>query len=309
MDALRTTLEPTLLTEVHRIDRRTLERLAIFVGLYLLAATAAVLWSREPGWASLAVRVPLYVLAGASLHGVSLFVHEGVHGVLSKRAWLNRALSIACAVPVGQNFAGYRVLHLRHHADTGGGSDPDDYRNYSSRGWVVLGLNWGRLIMGYPVYLVVIPTLGLWYASWTERAWILLEVALVVAFVLALALLLPREVFVHGWLLPMLCINTMVNIRGMSQHTLLPDSLHRIRGTRTILTNRVVQYFMCNENYHLEHHLYPQVPWYHLPRLHGAIKDDLAAQGAPFIPSYGHFVGVFLRENLALLRSRASTRA
>lgn len=47
---------------------------------------------------------------------------------------------------------------------------------------------------------------------------------------------------------------------------------------------------MCNENYHLEHHLYPRVPWYNLPELHRTLRADLVAQGAPFIPSYFSFV-------------------
>jgi len=298
-------LDPGVLKEVLRIDHRHVLRIAVFLALYLGAASAAVLLSSDPGWGSLALRVPLYVLAAASLHGISLFVHEGVHGVLSPRPALNRALSMACALPVGQNFAAYRVLHLRHHADTGGEGDPDDYRNYTSRGWLVFAMHWGRLVAGYPAYITAIPILGFRAARGAERAWILLETGLFCALVAAALLLpVPTAVLVHAWLLPMLFVNFMVNVRGMSQHTLLPEAEHRIRGTRTILTNPVVTFFMCNENYHLEHHLYAQVPWYNLPRLHAALAPALRAQGAPYIPSYAHFVGVFVRESLTLLRGR-----
>src|SRR5205085_10836524 len=106
---------------------------------------------------------------------------------------------------------------------------------------------------------------------------------------------LPAPVFLHAWQIPMLFINTFVNIRGMSQHTLLEE--HHgdpVRGTRTILTNSVTEFFMCNENYHLEHHLYPGVPWYNLPRLHNAMRDDLVARGAPYIRSYFEFVAQFV---------------
>jgi fatty acid desaturase len=96
----------------------------------------------------------------------------------------------------------------------------------------------------------------------------------------------------------MLWINTMVNIRGMSQHTLLEHEADLIRGTRTILTVPLVRFFMCNENYHLEHHLYPAVPWYHLPRLHQELKSDLLQQGAPYIPSYFSFVQDFVSASL-----------
>ena len=53
----------------------------------------------------------------------------------------------------------------------------------------------------------------------------------------------------------MLIINSLVNIRGMSPHTFLEHQSDPIRGTRSILTNPVTAFFMCNENYHLEHHL------------------------------------------------------
>ena len=55
---------------------------------------------------------------------------------------------------------------------------------------------------------------------------------------------------------------------------------------------------MCNENYHLEHHLYPTIPWYNLPRLHRALRDDLAARGSPFIGSYFAFVREFVVKSL-----------
>ena len=105
----------------------------------------------------------------------------------------------------------------------------------------------------------------------------------------------PTPVLVHAWLVPMLLINTMVNIRGMSQHTLLEDADHPVRGSRTILTNPVTTFFMCNESFHLEHHLYPRVPWYHLPELHRRPRPLLEAERAVFIPSYGSFVREFVR--------------
>jgi fatty acid desaturase len=96
----------------------------------------------------------------------------------------------------------------------------------------------------------------------------------------------------------MLIINTLVNIRGMSQHTFLENQSDTVLGTRSILTNPVTAFFMCNENYHLEHHLYPGIPWYNLPRLHQALRNELIARGAPFIPSYFAFVREFVVKSI-----------
>ncbi len=280
-----------------RLDRAGLVRLGSFVALYLAAAVGAtVLSSVEGAWAWVA-RLPLYLLAAAALHGISLFTHEGVHGCLSRSPLWNRLLAAVCAWPVLQNFAAYRVLHLRHHADLGGPLDPDHYPNYARWPRLVMAMHWGRLVAGYPVYVTAIPFLALPYAkTFRERAWILGETAAVVSIAAALFQLPSlRPYLLHGWLLPMVFINTMVNVRGMSQHTLLLPPRDPVLGTRSILTSRLVAFFMCNENLHLEHHLYPRVPWYRLPALHARLGPELRAAGAPFIPSYTSFVVGFVR--------------
>jgi fatty acid desaturase len=299
---LSESLSPDEVRELQRIDHRFLLRGALFAALYLTAAagTTELAMHGRAGAAGFVLRMPLYILAAASLHAVSLFTHEGVHGVLARDARWNRALSVACALPVLQNFAAYKVLHLQHHADLGGGRDPDHYVNYTRRNWLVQWMNWGRLLAGYPAYVTMIPILGWRRGSAEDRRWIEAEVALLALLVAAaIASPLPGAALVHGWLLPMLVINTLVNVRGMSQHTLLTEPDHPVRGTRTILASPVVAFFMCNENFHLEHHLYPRVPWHNLPRLHARLRDQLLAARAPFIPSYFAFVKQFVAAQLA----------
>ena len=43
---------------------------------------------------------------------------------------------------------------------------------------------------------------------------------------------------------------------------------------------------LCNCNYHLDHHLYPAVPWYHLPKLHAVLAPRFKEQGAVIQRSY-----------------------
>ena len=285
-----TSLPPSELRALERVDARHLPRLGLFVLLYVGAAAGAVSLAGQVGPAALAGRLLLTLLAAAALHGVSLFTHEGVHGSLSRRPWLNRLGSAVCAWPVLQNFAAYKVLHLRHHADLGGGRDPDHYANYTGRRWLERLMHLGRLLLGYPAYVTMIPILAWRQGTRSDRAWIAGELgAVVLGLSLAIAFV-PAPVLVWGWLAPMVVINTLVNIRGMSQHTFLPEADHPIRGSRTILSNPVTRFFMCNENYHLEHHLYPRVPWYNLPAVHRRVKQELADNGAPFIPSYLSFV-------------------
>ncbi len=275
-------------------------RAGCFILLYLAGAAGAVVMSARvtAGWQWL-LCVPFYLLAAASLHGISLFTHEAVHGTLARNKSLNAIFGAVCAMPVLQNFSAYRVLHLRHHQHLGEEGDPDHYANYTKWSWLVFCMNWARLLVGYPVYVIAIPILGFKHGDRAARAGILAEVA-ATALLAAVVWLspIPASWIWQAWAIPMIFINTMVNIRGMSQHTLLEHAEDEVKGTRSILTGPVVRFFMCNENYHLEHHLYPGVPWHQLPGVHEELGDDLRKQGAPYIPSYASFVREFIRGSL-----------
>lgn len=275
-------------------------RVVMFIVLYAVGAVGAVMASAliTSAW-QWVLLVPLYLLAAASLHGISLFTHEAVHGTLCRNRVLNDVLGAACAIPVLQNCSAYRVLHLRHHDHLGEEGDPDHYANYTRWSWMVFGMNWARLMVGYPVYILAIPVLGFRHGTAKARCGILAE-ALATALIIAAIVISPMPMawIVQAWVIPMLFINTFVNIRGMSQHTLLEHADDEIEGTRSILTIPLVRFFMCNENYHLEHHLYPGVPWHHLPQVHQALKEELTERGAPYIRSYSAFVREFIRHSI-----------
>jgi fatty acid desaturase len=63
---------------------------------------------------------------------------------------------------------------------------------------------------------------------------------------------------------------------GLLQHGGLADNVvdHRL-NSRTVYMNPVSRFIYWNMNYHVEHHMFPMVPYHALPRLHAAIKDDL----------------------------------
>lgn len=297
----RPVLDEELAGALHQPNHwRHYTRLTLFVFLYALAALGAWKLSAvaSPHPSLWLLVVPLYVCAAASLHGISLFAHEAVHKTLSRHRGWNAVLGAACAIPVLQNCSAYTVLHLRHHRHLGEDGDPDHYAAYTHWTWLIFTMNWLRLLIGYPIYITAIPILGFKHGSLRERLGILFELGVTVALIVALLQSsVPRSLLLHGWLIPMVFINFMVNVRGMSQHTLLQETNDEIRGTRSILTGRLVTFFMCNENYHLEHHLYPGVPWYQLPRLHAALRADLVARGAPFIGSYSAFLREFIGDS------------
>jgi len=65
-------------------------------------------------------------------------------------------------------------------------------------------------------------------------------------------------------------------LTGILQHTGLAENVtdHRL-NTRTVYMNPISRFIYLNMNYHVEHHMFPMVPYHRLPELHALIKDDL----------------------------------
>jgi fatty acid desaturase len=70
--------------------------------------------------------------------------------------------------------------------------------------------------------------------------------------------------------------NGLPNLLASAQHCgMKVDTLDYRENSRTVLLNPVIAFFYWNMNYHVEHHMYPGVPCYHLPRLRKLIEADL----------------------------------
>ena len=97
------------------------------------------------------------------------------------------------------------------------------------------------------------------------------------------------DLILHGWALPMIIAMVFGNVRSWAEHTMtIPgDPLTR---TRTVTSNRVVSFLMCNLNYHLEHHLCPGIPWYNLPAMHEMMKREYRRAGSFVYGSYLRFL-------------------
>ena len=63
---------------------------------------------------------------------------------------------------------------------------------------------------------------------------------------------------------------------GTTQHAGLAEDVldHRL-NTRTVHMNPVSRFLYLNMNYHLEHHMFPSVPYHALPKLHALVRNDL----------------------------------
>ena len=232
------------------------------------------------------------LITAVALNTFALLMHEGMHGLLfANRRW-NWIASVLLGSTFLMSFSAYRVLHLRHHRYLGDPRDPDDYHNYSRSRPIVWCLHFVRLTFGPLLYVCLIPVLALKHGSSAQRKLICIEYALLASFYSVLLRLFSyRDLFVV-WLVPLLLMGALTAIRGFTQHG-ITEASDPYLASRTMLPSPMVAFFLLNENYHLEHHLFPEVPSYHLPALHELIWPKLprAVSGT----SYLAFLAAFLR--------------
>ena len=266
-------------------DRRRMLDLAMFGGLWAVGVAVAL---ADGGWAVRVVGVGVSALA---LNAVVLLLHEGLHGALFSSPRTNRAVSVLLGACIGMSFSAYRVLHTLHHDALGTDDDPDDYNRYTHRRALFWALQAVRLTIGALLYLVAIPVVALRRGTAADGRRIVAEYAVLAGIYAAAFALVPTEALVWGWLAPLPAVALMVQIRGLTQHG-LTDRHDALLASRTVRPSRLVAFFLLNENYHLEHHLFPEVPSYHLRALHRAVWPLLprAVEGRSYLGFLGRFV-------------------
>ena len=190
--------------------------------------------------------------------------HDVVHRTLGLSDRATDLALFATGLVLLESGHAYRATHTRHHLMFPHPDDPEGHpADLSLLGAVCYG----------PVFLV-----RLWWWSYRQgrdRGWLLAEAAAPVAVVVGGSLAWPYT--------PGVLIYALMAIVGSWVYPLLTVYLpHHGYGdtpltqTRT-LRGRLVPAVFLELTYHLEHHLYPQVPSHHLPELARRLDPYLRA--------------------------------
>ena len=276
------------------IGKRLVE-LTTFAALWAVGAglTLAVHYGMAPGWPRLVLTIPGIFLSAIAINAFVLLLHEGMHHTLFRSPFWNRWVSVLVGLPVLMSFSAYQVMHLRHHTFLGDPRDPDDYENYTKRPHLLWLMHCLRLLFGAFLYILFIPVLAWRHGSWRQRRRVAEEYAVLAVVAVVLALTVPGDVLLLAWFLPAVVVGYMTNIRGFTQHG-VAVAADPFLASRTMKPHPVVAFCLLYENYHLEHHLFPDVPSYHLPELHALVWPRLprAVAGS----SYLGFLARFFRQ-------------
>ena len=237
------------------------------------------------------------LMIGVALNSCFSLIHEATHGHLSANGFRNRWLAVLLSGLGFFSYSAYKVLHIRHHQYLGDKRDPDEYSNYVKQRWLIWVLHYVRLLCACLLYLVLIPWFAIKHASRQERLKIFIEYLILIVAYGFIIYFIPLKLLVLFWLCPWILTNFMVNIRGLVQHG-LTDHQDPMIASRTLVVHPIVEFFMIYENYHLEHHLFPEIPAYNLRKLRSIIEPRLSKQVTCY--SYLGFLFKFFKASLTL---------
>ncbi len=263
---------------------KTADSLNAFILLFLYLSSAAVIYFYNQ-FASLWYFILSYFVMGAFQHTIVTYIHEASHGHLfSKKNWNDNLGHLLCSAPFFTFLKEYRYFHLEHHRYTGNLEKDPELLMYRSLGlktsyvskWQVakvfmndvIGVNYVKSL-AYLVKFIdgkkkkgAIPHPNLF-----EILCMILWVVLIPVLMWQLGFL---KAYILLWIIPMLTITpTMLRWHAFGEHIREKEScLSDNTLTHNLGPISTLFLYPIHSGYHLEHHLYPQIPWHQMKKFY-----------------------------------------
>lgn len=235
--------------------------------------------------------IPAFLLYGTVFAFSEAAAHELGHGTPFKSRWINELVYWVICFMSWREQVYSRWLHSKHHTYThltaSAPADPElalarppnlfklitDFIRLSH------GIQFLGAILFHSFGIItkkaraVVPETEFSRMCWNSRV-----------LLLAYASVFAWAYHAHSWLpvlflfLPRSFGTWLHDLCALTQHVGLRENVldHRV-SSRTVMLNPLVQFLYWNMNYHVEHHMFPNVPFHTLPKLRTAIEDQMPA--------------------------------
>jgi fatty acid desaturase len=277
------------------------DTIILFGAMILFAGVAIALW---PSWWSTPFWLAYGVLYGSAMDSRW---HECSHGTAFKTGWMNDWIYQIASFCMVRNPVSWRWSHARHHTDTIiVGRDPEIVAMRPPKlvrilanllGLVDAWNGWGRMLLNaagrlHPEEATYIPDSEQPKVILVARIWVVIYGATIALAVWTHSIL---PLMVIG--LPRLYGAWHHVMTGVLQHAGLAENVldHRL-NSRTVYMNPVSRFIYWNMNYHVEHHMFPMVPYHQLPALHAKIGHDLPTPNPSIIQAYREVWPILIRQ-------------
>lgn len=222
------------------------------------------------------------IIIGARMHALAILMHDATHyRFLKNRKWSDLVTNVFTMYPLFTTIEQYRQNHLRHHLHLNTEHDPD---------WVA---KLGKRAFSFPKtkreFILTVLSYLVLYQGISDAIWFLkrfgsdqtksnkkqgnkkLRILFFVILFAVLSIAGLWKYYLLFWVVPYLSTFFMFQyIRSVAEHFGELAYDHLLTSTRTVKPNLIEKFFLAPHQvgYHLEHHLYPGVPFYNLPKLH-----------------------------------------
>jgi len=242
----------------------------------------------------------IYAFSGA-------YDHESRHRSLFKQRWLNDLFQYIFSFMTHFEPVRWRWSHTLHHSYTLHTKEPLDFEIQVDRPsklfkYYMSFIPFGSLLWIHKSYLAdtfkcalgITPVVIEQCVPKKHRRNVFLSSRI---HMLIWATIIVKSI-VYQTILPILFIllpffygNTFFALCGLTQHAGLAFNVkdHRI-NSRTVILNPILSWLYVKLEYHIEHHMFPGVPWYNLPNLHELIKDQLPKPSKGLIDAYREII-------------------
>lgn len=233
--------------------------------------------------------------------------HECGHRTAFRTTWMNDVLYEIASFMIMRESVVWRWSHTRHHTDTIiVGRDPEiaaprppSLVNFAlnliglKNGVKYFGtLAWhlgGRLTAEEATFIPEPERSRLFRNAWIYASIYggVLTAAIVTHSILPLMYIgLPS--FYGAWLMM---------VYGLTQHAGLAEDVldHRL-NCRTVYFSRISRFLYWEMNYHVEHHMFPMVPYHALAQLHAELKADMPEPYPSIWAAYREIIPALLQQ-------------
>jgi fatty acid desaturase len=257
---------------IAKSDQAGLWHLAGHLGAIVLCGALIALG--VPGWWA------LLPLQGVLIVFLFTLEHEATHKTPFASPRLNEWVGRACGFLLLLPFEWFRYFHLAHHRWTNiDGKDPE-----LAGGKPETRRAWAWQVSGVPYWWSELRLMGALVRGRAEGDYLPRgAVARIVAearwmalgYAVVLGSLWFSPLLVWVWLLPVLLGQPALRLYLLAEHGDCARVANMFENTRTTFTTALVRFLAWNMPYHVEHHVYPSVPFHQLPVLHRMMRDEL----------------------------------
>lgn len=284
-------------------------------------ASAAILldWIGIVALFALAISVPhpliyilVFILIGRQQLALAILMHDGAHRRLFRTAAVNDwVCQLSLGAPLLFSMYSYKSLHLKHHQDPLAPDDPDlsliggypiaksSFARKLARD--MFGISYFKFIR-YFIYMARKPKAGSARASQSNDK---IPKEIVFGSIVVVNLILFSILWSTGhawlylglWVLPAVTVlQVLLRVRGIAEHAGYSQNPDQTQNARTVI-NPIQTFIFAphNVNYHIEHHIYPSIPYFNLPRVHELMSKRGSLPAKNVYHGYGQVLTELIR--------------